>query len=61
MPDQFSRIEQQIRVWENVEQAERFSKQTGRTIILRLKFPNDAEKYKGHFNQARIIYEDYKL
>lgn len=54
-------IKAPVRAWENVEQAERFSKQTGRTIILRLKFPSNAEKYEGHFNQARIIYEDYKL
>ena len=43
------------------QQAERFSKQTGRTIILRLKFPDNAEKYTGHFNQARILYRDYKI
>lgn len=54
-------IKAPVRAWENIEQAERFSKQTGRTIILRLKFPNNADKYEGHFNQARIIYKDYKL
>lgn len=54
-------IKAPVRAWENIEQAERFSKQAGRTIILRLKFPNNADKYEGHFNQARIIYEDYKL
>lgn len=54
-------IKAPVRAWENFQQAERFSKQTGRTIILRLKFPDNAQKYEGHFNQARIIYTDYKL
>ena len=50
-----------VRAWENVEQAERFSKSTGRRIILRLKFPNNAKKLKGHFNQARILNQNLKL
>ena len=54
-------IKAPVRAWENIQQAERFSKQTGRTIILRLKFPDDASKYEGHFNQARVIYNDYPL
>ena len=54
-------IKAPVRAWENFQQAERFSKQTGRTVILRLKFPDNAQKYDGHFNQARIIYTDYKL
>ena len=52
-------IKAPVRAWENIEQAERMSKSTGRKIILRLKFPEDAEKYEGHFNQARVIYNDY--
>lgn len=54
-------IKAPVRAWENILQAERFSKQTGRHIILRLRFPENAEKCGGHFNQARIIYSDYKL
>lgn len=50
-----------VRVWENIQQAERFSKSTGRKIILRLKFPANAEKLHGHFNQARILNQKYKL
>ena len=44
-----------VRAWENIQQAERFSKSTGRRIILRLKFPNNAQKLPGHFNQARVL------
>jgi len=44
-----------VRAWENVQQAERMSISTGRRIILRLKFPNNAEKLEGHFNQARVL------
>ena len=49
------------RAWENVEQAERMSLATGRRIILRLKFPDNAPKLEGHFNQARVLYEPYVL
>lgn len=52
-------IKAPVRAWENVQQAERMSISTGRPIILRLKFPDNAEKLIGHFNQARIIHEDY--
>lgn len=50
-----------VRAWENIEQAERFSKSTGRKIILRLRFPNNAAKLTGHFNQARVLHQRYKL
>lgn len=50
-----------VRAWENIEQAERMSKSTGRRIILRLKFPNNAEKLEGHFNQARVLHQPYKM
>lgn len=54
-------IKPPVRAWENIEQAERMSKSTGRKIILRLKFPDNANKCEGHFNQARILYEPYIL
>jgi hypothetical protein len=44
-----------VRAWENIEQAKRMSISTGRKIILRLKFPNNAAKLEGHFNQARVL------
>lgn len=50
-----------VRAWENIEQAERMSKSTGRKIILRLRFPDNAEKLEGHFNQARVFHEPYIL
>ena len=50
-----------VRAWENIEQAERFSKSTGRRIILRLKFPGNAKKLDGHFNQARVLHRKYIL
>jgi hypothetical protein len=50
-----------VRAWENIEQAERMSKSTGRKIILRLHFPNDAPKLEGHFNQARVLYGHHRL
>ena len=50
-----------VRAWEDIEQAERMSISTGRRIILRLRFLDNAEKLEGHFNQARVLYEPYIL
>ena len=50
-----------VRAWETIEQAERMSIHSGRRIILRLKFPNDAAKLEGHFDKARVLYTKYKL
>ena len=49
-----------VRAWENIEQAQRMSISTGR-IILRLKFPDNAPKLEGHFNQARVLYKSLPL
>ena len=53
------RILAPVRAWENIQQAERMSISTSRRIILRLKFPDNAKKLEGHFNQARVINQDY--
>jgi len=50
-----------IRAWETIKEAERFSKQTGRPIILRLKFPENAPKLEGHKNLARVMMEPYPM
>ena len=50
-----------VRAWENIEQAQRMSISTGRRIILRLKFPDNAPKLEGHFNQARVLSYPYKI
>jgi hypothetical protein len=50
-----------VRAWETIIEAERFSKQTGRALILRLKFPKDAKKLEGHKNMARVLYQHYPL
>lgn len=52
------RILAPVRAWENVQQAERFSKSPGSRIILRLKVPDDAQKLEGHFNEARVLHQD---
>jgi len=44
-----------VRAWENIEQAQRMSLSTGRRVILRLRFPNNARKLEGHFNEARVL------
>lgn len=50
-----------VRAWENIEQAERMSLSTGKRIILRLKFPDNANKLEGHYNQARVINYKYMM
>ena len=50
-----------VRAWENIQQAERMSLSTGRRVILRLKFPDTAQKLEGHFNQARVMLTDLKF
>lgn len=59
--EQTGHIVPPVRAWENIEQAERMSISTGRRVILRLKFPKDAPKLEGHFNQARVLNTNYKL
>jgi len=50
-----------VNAWETIGEAERFSKQTGRALILRLKFPEDAPKLSGHKNKARVLSNYYPL
>ena len=51
-----------VRAWCNISEAERFSKQTGRPIILRLKFENDKMKVLyGHRGKARYIETAYDI
>ena len=55
------RILPPVRAWENIEQAQRMSISTGRRVILRLRFPDNAEKLDGHFNQARVLHTALKF
>ena len=50
-----------VRAWENIQQAERMSLSTGRRVILRLKFPDNAPKLEGHFGQARVLLKNLKF
>lgn len=50
-----------VRAWKTVEEAVRFSKQTGRKVILRLKFPEKAEQLPGHKGMALVLHEKYIL
>ena len=50
-----------VRAWETIDQAQRMSISTGRRIILRLRFPNNAPKLEGHFNQARVMHTAIRI
>ena len=54
-------IKPPVRAWVDVNEAARFSKQTGRPIILRLKFPSDAKVLEGHKGLARYIEDRYPV
>lgn len=55
------RILPPIRAWQTIEEAERFSIQTGRQIILRLRFPDNSEKLEGHRNKAVLLNESLDI
>jgi len=56
------RIRAPVRAWMDIKEAERFSKQTGRQIILRLKFDEkEAKKLGGHKGKAVYIEIDYPI
>ena len=47
-----------VRAWKDINDAERFSVQTGRRIILRLKFPDNAPELDGHRRRA-VVYNNF--
>lgn len=50
-----------VRAWLNIEAAERFSKQTGRKIIIRIKLNKSFRPYEGHKGEAVISDDMYVL
>ena len=50
-----------VRAWKTIDEAVRFSKQTGRKVILRLKFPEHARTLEGHTGMALVLDEKYTL
>ena len=55
-------IKPPVRAWSTIQDAERFSKQTGKQIILRLKFPDkDVKILEGHKGMARYIDHAYDV
>lgn len=52
------KIQAPVRAWDNINSAERFSKQTARRIILRLKFPENVRRYEGHRGEAFVLDND---
>ena len=55
------KIKGPVRAWKSMDGAVRFSCQTGRPIILRLKFPDNANKLVGHKGEAVYIGRDYDI
>jgi len=54
-------IKPPVRAWADVYEAIRFSVNTGRPIILRLNFPNNADVLEGHGGNARVLNTNYKI
>ena len=56
------RILPPVRAWSTIGEAERFSKQTGRQFIIRLKFKDeDVKMLEGHKGMARFITYPYDV
>ena len=58
---EIGRIIRPVRAWKDIESANKFSCSTGRPIILRLKFPDDAKQLEGHKGNAVFLNTDYIL
>lgn len=54
-------IKAPVRAWCDIFEAVRFSCSTGRPIILRLKFPDNAKRLGGHDGNAVFLEEDFVL
>jgi len=50
-----------VGAWTDIKEAKRFSLTTGRLIILRLWFPDDAPKMEGHMGKAVYIDVPYPI
>ena len=55
------KIKAPVRAWADVFEAVRFSCSTGRQIILRLRFPDDAARLPGHGGNAVYLTEDFEI
>jgi hypothetical protein len=58
---QMGKIKKPVRAWTNIISAEKFGCQTGRPIILRLKFPKTVIPLEGHKGNAVFIDKDFEL
>ena len=55
---QTGRIWPPVRFWTTIADAEQFSRQTGRRVILRITVPDAAIRpYPGHRGRARVCHE----
>lgn len=50
-----------VRAWCDIAEAVRFSCQTGRPIILRLRFPDNAPRLEGHGGNAVVLQTPFIL
>ena len=50
-----------VRAWRNIDAAQRFSAQTGRRIILRLKEDDTFRQLEGHRGEALVSDNIYRL
>lgn len=50
-----------VRAWRDINMAARMSLRTGRPMILRLRFPDNAPVLEGHFGKAVVLEHDLRL
>ena len=54
-------IEPPVRAWTTIQEAERFSCQTGRCVIIRLSMDSSFSKLEGHAGMAVVSDKRYLL
>ena len=50
-----------VRAWKSIDAAERFSKQTGRRVVVRLKSDDTFRTLEGHRGEALVSGNVYRL
>jgi len=58
---QVGKIKAPVRAWKTMQEAERFSCQTGRRVILRLKSNNSFKPLEGHKGMAVVSKQDMSI
>lgn len=54
-------IKPPVRAWKSIESVPKFSIGTGRRVVLRLRFPDNATNLEGHHQDAVVLMEPFEF